>query len=73
MYYTDEYRLDEFLARVLAELHLRGVAVDRREFHEFMTSMSALIMPEGDSAVWWADAYLEATTGQVRAPRVIVA
>jgi hypothetical protein len=72
MYYTDEYLLDEFLARVRAELALRGHPVDRREFNEFMRAMSPLVMPEDDNPAWWADAYLEATGERAPAPRLIV-
>jgi hypothetical protein len=71
MYYTDEYRHEEFVATVLTELRLRHVPFDRREFNEFMEAMRPLVMPEGDSPKWWADAFLEAM-GQGRAPRVIV-
>jgi hypothetical protein len=57
---------------VLADLHLRGLAVDRRESNEFMGSMFALIMPECDNPKWWADAYVEATSGKAAPPRVVM-
>jgi hypothetical protein len=59
VYYTDEFRHEEFLALVLAELRLRHVPFDRRDFGEFMGAMRALVA-EGDSPQWWADAFLEA-------------
>jgi hypothetical protein len=71
-YDTEEYLAQQFAARVLEELHARGMAVDRRQFAEFMEAMGPLVMPEEDSPAWWADAYLEATTGEARAPRVVV-
>jgi hypothetical protein len=42
MYPTHEFRHEGFLAMVLAELHLRHVRVDWREFDEFMGTMKAL-------------------------------
>jgi hypothetical protein len=73
MYSTEVSRLDEFLARVRAELALRGHPVDRRKFNEFIQAMTPLIMPERDSPDFWADAYLEAMGEPAHPPRVVVA
>jgi hypothetical protein len=58
--------------RVLDELRLRHVPIDRRHFTEYIAAMRLLVMPEGDTPAWWADAYIEATTGQAAARRVVV-
>ncbi|HYT90029.1 MAG TPA: hypothetical protein VEL76_15085 [Gemmataceae bacterium] len=63
-YYPEEFLHERFLASILSELRLRHVAFDRREFDEYMATMKPLVMPEGDSPVWWADAFVEAMKGE---------
>ncbi len=41
-------------------LRLRHVPIDRRDFDEFMRVLGPLILPEGDSPVWWAGTFVEA-------------
>jgi hypothetical protein len=38
-----------------------------------MQAMGPLVMPEEDSAVWWASAYVEATTGKTVSVGAILA
>jgi hypothetical protein len=56
---TEEFIHDRFLDQIRTELRLRHVAIDRREFDEFMAAMRPLVRPEGDSPAWWADAFVE--------------
>jgi hypothetical protein len=59
MYYTDDYRFEEFRALVLNELRLRHVPFERAALFEFMRAMRPLVTDD-DSPQWWADAFLEA-------------
>jgi hypothetical protein len=64
MYYTDEFLHERFLLLILTELHFRGHAVDRREFHEFLEAMSPLSCLRATAPRRWADAFMEATGGK---------
>jgi hypothetical protein len=62
VYYTDDYRFEEFRALVLTELRLRHAPFERAALYEFMRAMRAmrLLVTDDDSPQWWADAFLEA-------------